>query len=368
METAPAPAVPTQPVETPAPAVPEVAVATPAPAPVEIPAAQPVETPVPEVPVAQSIPTEVPTPAVEDSSTPSVAAPSEVPTQTPEMVSLDSVVNEPKVTESNPFEEKKEELETFVETAEESTSKVIEIVKEPENELEKVTKTVIVQSLPLGKVQPVAPIAVIQKNAQGDVVNSTHDNIDDIIPNKPSVEKIKEEAKPIIVEEPEKKEEKQPAILEKLEKIENKKTTPKTKPKKEEKVEVKEEPIIVVEEKIDGPVILDDEPTGPVVLDEEPKTKTKKKKIDIDKIDDEALKVLEDTVKVEQDTFVVLTDDEIENKESTRKIIRGKDKFKKKEIITAQLEEKPFVVFCNSCGNIVSADDVICPHCEEPIK
>ena len=124
----------------------------------------------------------------------------------------------------------------------------------------------------------------------------------------------------------------------------------------------------VVEEKIDGPVILDDEPTGPVVLDEEPKTRTKKKKIDIDKIDDEALKVLEDTVKVEQDTFVVLTDDEIENKESTRKIIRGKDKFKKKEIITAQLEEKPFVVFCNSCGNIVSADDVICPHCEEPIK
>ena len=38
--------------------------------------------------------------------------------------------------------------------------------------------------------------------------------------NEPTfVEKIKEEAKPIIVEEPEKKEEKQPAILEKLEKI-----------------------------------------------------------------------------------------------------------------------------------------------------
>ena len=67
-------------------------------------------------------------------------------------------------------------------------------------------------------------------------------------------------------------------------------------------------------------------------------------------------------------TVIHETDDEIENKESTRKIIRGKDKFKKKEIITAQLEEKPFVVFCNSCGNIVGADDVICPHCEEPIK
>ena len=60
------------------------------------------------------------------------------------------------------------------------------------------------------------------------------------------------------------------------------------------------------------------------------------------------------------------------SRNSRRKILRGQERFKakepKEEIITEPIVEKKGLLFCESCGNLISSVDVICPSCGDPIK
>lgn len=182
---------------------------------------------------------------------------------------------------------------------------------------ENIEKTIVLQSSPLGKVQPVAPIAV-KGEEQEDVSEEPTEEIPAPVAEQPTEEKVEEE----------------PSA---------------------------------------------EEPVMPVVEEQE-----EKKKININDIDDIAIKMLEKEYKevepstenkkpvnIEKSLYIEIdeTEEPKQSRNSKRKLITGEEKFHSNKRVVEQVNEnEPIVRFCESCGNIVKKEDVVCSQCGDPIE
>ena len=225
-----------------------------------------------------------------------------------------------------------------------------------EDNIEEATKTVILQSSPLGKVQPVAPIAVITELidppelTQKVEEEKKAEKVEPVVP-QPVAEPVS------VAEEPE---------IEEVEEI--------TEPEIEEQPEVKEEKKPEIKKRSSIAQDIDDSDEMDLVIDQINKRSKEDNKTISLKAPSEVQKEITieepvvEPVDVEKELFVKV--DEIaqpKKRSEKRKIIRGEEKFKSEKKVVP-MEEDPLVKFCPSCGIIVSNDDVVCPECGDPIE
>ena len=233
----------------------------------------------------------------------------------------------------------------------------------PDN-IEEATKTVILQSSPLGKVQPVAPIAVITELIDPPELTQKVEKTEPSVPQpvveektieEPVVEEIEEEQ---VVEEPTPEPEPQELEVEeeKVEEpiVEEKKEEPKKRPSIAQELDESDEMDLVIAQinkrnREENKTISLKTPVTP--KKEAKKTETTKEEVNIEK-----------------ELFVDVNEVSSTKKRSgKRKIIRGEEKFKSEKKVVP-MEEDPLVKFCPSCGIIVSNDDIVCPECGDPIE
>ena len=296
--------------QTPVAEVPSVPVATP-----EQPVAPEMQQPV-QVEVQQPTPEPQPTLSIDEQI---IQGNNETVVDTADLVSAPHSINPTPVTVSSPTSAK--------------------TVNGSNDNIEEATKTVILQSTPLGKVQPVAPIAVITEL------------IDPPELTKKIEEEKKEELKPVTVVEEE-------PVVEVEETV-------------EEPVEVEEpevtEPPVKKEVSIDGDLDVNDE-VDSVISKLNLKSKREKKTIQLKSPTEKKNTANEEKIDVESDLFIKLDETAPAKKtNSKRKIIRGEEKFASEKKVVP-MEEEPLVKFCPSCGVIVSSDDVVCPECGDPTE
>ena len=257
-------------------------------------------------------------------------------------------------------------------------------VEESENEE---TKTIIHQSAPLGKVQPVAPISVYTEQT-GSILppEETADESDNTTTEQTEAEETPES----VVEVTETSEDTEESVPE----VNVEEEQPEEAQEDEQREETQNEDNSEEREKVISPIVTDeesddtenseeqtDEEEQPEETTDDDSDDKDKKSINIKDLDDIAIKILEEETKevevstkqkhkvnIEDELYVEIDEAEApkQSRNNKRKMIKGREKFKSNQKIVP-LEEEPIIRFCKSCGNVVSKEKVVCENCGEPV-
>ena len=257
-------------------------------------------------------------------------------------------------------------------------------VEESENEE---TKTIIHQSAPLGKVQPVAPISVYTEQT-GSILppEETADESDNTTTEQTEAEETPES----VVEVTETSEDTEESVPE----VNVEEEQPEEAQEDKQREETQNEDNSEEREKVISPIVTDeesddtenseeqtDEEEQPEETTDDDSDDKDKKSINIKDLDDIAIKILEEETKevevstkqkhkvnIEDELYVEIDEAEApkQSRNNKRKMIKGREKFKSNQKIVP-LEEEPIIRFCKSCGNVVSKEKVVCENCGEPV-
>ena len=266
-------------------------------------------------------------------------------------------------------------------------------------EQEETTKTIIHQSAPLGKVQPVAPISVYTEQT-GSIIAAEEETADDGA--NAAIEQQKDQ--PVVEENPEtevevpqnteNEEESEDNEVEESE-DEGESSNEAEDQQEEEQEETSNENNNETPEEVIAPIVTEEESSDEETseeqrneeeqpeetTDDDTESDKDKKSINIKDLDDIAIKILEEETKevenstkhkhkvnIEDELYVEIDEAEApkQSRNNKRKMIKGHEKFKSNQKVVP-LEEEPIIRFCKSCGNVVSKEKVVCENCGEPV-